>query len=53
VWRERIEDDRKIGKGLKQPDIGDVGDPDLVEPCRYKAAYQIGASTGLCPKVAE
>jgi len=39
--REGVEDDRQIDEVLRQPDIGDVGDPYLVEAGRSKPAGQI------------
>src|SRR5208337_4583952 len=34
-----------------QPDIGDVGDPDLIEPRRDKTTRQIGNDRELMPAV--
>src|SRR5271155_3762252 len=39
--REGVEDDRQIDEVLGQPDIGDVGDPDLIEAARSKPARQV------------
>jgi hypothetical protein len=39
---ERIEHDREIDEGFAEPDIGDVGDPDLVDTGRLETACQVG-----------
>lgn len=40
--RERVEHYGEIDEGLAEPDIGDVGDPYLIEARRLEAAGQIG-----------
>ena len=39
--RERVDDDREIDEVLGEPDIGDVGDPDLVEAGRLQPARKV------------
>jgi hypothetical protein len=40
--RERVDDDGQIDEGLGEPDISDVGDPDLVEAGRLQPAHEVG-----------
>ncbi len=40
--RERVDDDGQIDEVLGEPDISDVGDPDLVEAGRLQPAHKIG-----------
>ena len=42
--REGVDHHREIDEGLGEPDIGDVGDPDLIEAGRREAARQVGAT---------
>src|SRR5271165_2987539 len=49
--RKGVENDGQIDELPGQPDIGDVGDPDLIEPRRDKTTRQIGNDRELMPAV--
>jgi len=49
--RERVEHDRQIDESLAEPDIGDVGDPYLIEPSGPEAARQIRHDREAMPAV--
>src|SRR5208337_385002 len=49
--RKSVENDGEINKLLRQPDIGDVGDPNLIEPCGNKSAREIGNDRELVAAV--
>jgi hypothetical protein len=49
--RKSVENDGQIDELPGQPDISDVGDPDLIEPGRDKTARQIGNDRELMPAV--
>src|SRR5271165_2326367 len=49
--RKSVENDGEINKLLRQPDIGNVGDPNLIEPCGNKSAREIGNDRELVAAV--
>src|SRR5271165_4560931 len=49
--RKGVENDGQIHELPGEPDIGDVGDPDLIEPRRDETARQIGHDRKLMPAV--
>ena len=49
--REGIQHDGEIDEGLLQPDVGDVGDPNLVDAGGDEIANQIGQDAKAVPAV--
>ena len=39
--RERVEDDREIDELALQPDVGDIRDPQLIDPAQRHAASEV------------
>ena len=50
--REGVEDRRQIDEVFRQPHVGDVGDPDLIEPGGNEAAHPVGHDGEAVPAVA-
>ena len=50
--RERVDDDGEIDEVLGQPDVGDVGDPELIEAGRTAAAREVRPDGEAVPAVA-
>jgi hypothetical protein len=40
--RESVDDDREIDKVFGEPDVGDVGDPHLIEAGQLQPAHEVG-----------